>query len=189
MNTDLDTLKSQWQNLDAAPSKADNREEMARKIIRRGIASRSEKIARFYRVNIALCLIWVGISGTFSIERIFPLWLVILMAVYFGVMAFLSFVVLERVKDIDLSRMNVVQAMEYVCRLQKARMWQKAVGFALCLPLMVCLLAYFSRVSSVMLVGGIVGAIFGLFIGFVIDGRIRRQIREMESELRDSTLP
>ena len=186
MNTDLDTLKSQWQNLDAAPSKADNREEMARKIIRRGIASRSEKIARFYRVNIALCLIWVGISGTFSIERIFPLWLVILMAVYFGVMAFLSFMVLERVKDIDLSRMNVVQAMESVCRLQKARMWQKAVG---CLPLMVCLLAYFSRVSSVMLVGGIVGAIFGLFIGFVIDGRIRRQIREMESELRDSTLP
>ena len=168
MNTDLDTLKSQWQNLDAAPSKAHDREEMARKIISRGIASRSEKIARFYRVNIALCLIWVGISGTFSIERIFPLWLV---------------------KDIDLSRMNVVQAMESVCRLQKARMWQKAVGFALCLPLMVCLLAYFSRVSSVMLVGGIVGAIFGLFIGFVIDGRIRRQIREMESELRDSTLP
>lgn len=189
MNTDLDTLKSQWQNLDAAPSKADNREEMARKIIRRGIASRSEKIARFYRVNIALCLIWVGISGTFSIERIFPLWLVISMVIYFGIMALLSYMVLERVRDIDLGRMSVIEAMAAVCRLQKARMWQKVIGYVLCLPLIISMLAYFGKVSEVMLVGGIVGAIFGFFIGFVIDGRIRRQIREMESELRDSTLP
>ncbi len=188
MNTDLDTLKSRWQSLSQSTPSGMNAEETAKNICQGRVASRSGRICKIYRINVALCLIWIGMSGLFIRSPFgFPVWMVITMAAYFGIMALMSYLTLMQARAIDLGRMSVREALDAVCRLKKIRLIHKMIGFSLCVPLMVCLLAYFSQTSEVMLVGGATGAVLGLVIGLMIDQRVRLQIREINSELKSIT--
>jgi len=165
-----------------------NVEETARYICQGRVASRSGKICKIYRKNVVLCLIWIGMSGLFIRSPFgFPVWMVITMAAYFGIMALMSYLTLMQARAIDLGRMSVREALDAVCRLKKIRLTYKIIGLSLCLPLIACLLAYFSQTSEAMLVGGATGAVFGLVIGLMIDQRVRLQIREINSELKSIT--
>lgn len=185
MNTDLDTLKARWQSIDCS-SPTESGCGIPRKAPRK-LTSGLTKLTRIYRVNVGVCVAWIPLSGLMVFGKsLFPLWLVVAMALYFAVMALMSFYVLNRIRDIDPGRMSIVAMLEAVCSLQRTRLIHKIIGCALCLPLLTCLLSVFFRDSEVMFAGGIIGAILGLVIGLMVDSGIRRQIHSLRSELESS---
>ncbi len=185
MNTDLDTLKTCWQNINCSPA-ADSDWNASRFEPRR-LTSGIAKMARIYRINVGLCLAWIPLSGIMALgNNVFPIWLVVAMAAYFAVMAFMSYIVLNQIRDIDPGRMSIVEMLKAVYRLQHTRVVHKVIGLSLCLPLLACLLSVFFRHNEIMFAGGIIGAIFGLVIGLMVDSGVRRQIRIIRSELESS---
>lgn len=187
MTNQFDSLKSQWQSLNAPFSSRGK--AYASEILRRRNLGRVNmnpaRIARVYMRLTAVSAVWVVLSLLMA-RSIYPMWLASVLASFFAIMAAMSYSVREAVLEIDFSRMSVVEALEAVCRFQRKARLQRVAGYMIALPILVMLFYYFAGVSQEMVWGGIAGGVIGGAIGLSIDSKIRRQVKEMKSVLHDA---
>lgn len=187
MTNQFDSLKSQWQSLNAPFSSRGK--AYASEILRRRNLGRVNmnpaRIARVYMRLTAVSAVWVVLSLLMA-RSIYPMWLASVLASFFAIMAAMSYSVREAALEIDFSRMSVVEALEAVCRFQRKSRLQRVAGYMIALPILVMLFYYFAGVSQEMVWGGIAGGVIGGAIGLSIDSKIRRQVKEMKSVLHDA---
>ena len=187
MNSDFENLKSQWQSLNA-PAATDFRsmnESPQRSETR--LVSAPGKIVRIYRRLLIVSVLWIPLSLLFLRIPVFPVWMCIVMALYFAVMSILNNWILNLAHAIDFSRMSVIEALQAVCKLQRSRIIAKTIGACLCLPLISYMIFTFAHYSQSMSIGGVIGGIVGLTCGIMVDSHIRREIRTMRSILEECT--
>lgn len=187
MTNQFDSLKSQWQSLNA-PFSSRGKAYASEILRRRNLGSVNMNPARIARVYMRLTVVsaaWVVLSLLMS-RSIYPMWLASVLASFFAIMAAMCYSVREAALEIDFSRMSVVEALEAVCRFQRKLRLQRAAGYMIALPILVTLFYYFAGVSQEMVWGGITGGVIGGAIGLSIDRKIRRQVKEMKSVLHDA---
>lgn len=187
MNDHLDSIKTQWQSLNAPFSgrgKVYASEILKRRNLGR-VGSNPVRIAGVYRRLTVVSGVWIVLSLLMA-RSLFPMWLSCLMASYFAVMGAMCYSVRESALEIDFSSMSVVRALEAVYGLQRKLLRQRVVGLMIMFPVLMILFYYFSGVSVEMVWGGVAGAVIGLCIGLSLDRRVRRQIKEMKQALEDA---
>ncbi len=148
MNDHLDSIKTQWQSLNAPFSgrgKAYASEILKRRNLGR-VGSNPVRIAGVYRRLTVVSGVWIVLSLLMA-RSLFPMWLSCLMASYFAVMGAMCYSVRESALEIDFSSMSVVRALEAVYGLQRKLLRQRVVGLMIMFPVLMILFYYFSGVS------------------------------------------
>jgi len=182
MDTRLDELKKQWKGLSSAsavfPSgNADEYRPTA------NVRSRREKLQRFYRNISVLAAVWTVLGPLMLYPQgLLPCRDCILLSVFFALMGALSFDMYLRIKRLDFAMMNTCQLLVSVERIYRYFIRNTIIGIVLAVPMLAIMLHSFSSHGSALL-GGVVGAIVGGYIGWVNNKMVRGYLKEIRQEL------
>lgn len=183
----LDELKLEWSriSLDAEKTRLENLQ--LKSILRneRHISVRQRLLNRLRR-QLTVCAIG-------------PLWLIpaksvlynpvlyIAYLLFFVIMAILQIIQIHRLKEIDLSRMSVKDALVKTLEFRRLYHRNKIAGYILSAPVLALLFnVIVSRGDDGMIAGGIIGLVVGLAIGYLLDRGNKKLIRRMADELKRS---
>lgn len=182
MDTRLDDLKKQWKGLSSASvvlnsGNADEYRPTSR------ILSRSKKLQRYYKIISVLAAVWVVLGPLMLYPQgLLHVWGCVLLSAFFALMGAFSFDLYLKIKRLDFANMNTCQLLVSVERIYRRFIITTFIGIALCVPMLAVMLQAFSSHGSALL-GGVVGAIVGGYIGWRKNKTVRVYLKEIRQEL------
>ena len=175
MENELKEFKCRWRNLNSL-NVPDTFCSVSKVVTRR------QSLVRFFRVLTIISAIYVVLGPVSLYELGMPLWLDVVVWLFFVVMSLLCYRDLRLVKKIDFGNMSIVQLLSAVERFATAYVRQQIASIPVAL-IVVSLMLYCFSDDVYALIGGVAGGIIGGIIGFVNDRKVRRYIREIREEL------
>lgn len=186
MDNDLEKLKQHWQGLNNLPPSGRCDRIIPDGITAGKVRSYSQRLIRDYTILIVLSLVWLVLSPFALYNCGLPLWAGVLMSVFFGIMALSCASIRASIQRIDLSGMGVCEVLKCVKEVVVKRRRHQWLGIPLAVGAMAMMFYFFYGINELMLMGGVVGAIFGGVIGLISDMRMRRMLNEMREMLTDA---
>lgn len=182
---ELEDLKKSWQEQTARLDKLEQQNaELRLKLNSNRLSGSKGKLQRIYRSLTIMSIVMIPISLiTFKAIGI-PYYVNIMMAAYFAQSAVVNFYVLMLIKEIDITRVSVKDALAMVINIFKTRRRLRIVECILVIPLMFMLFYSFISDSSA-IVGAIVGGVTGGIVGLKKEFEIRALLRDMQADLQD----
>ena len=181
MNTDFDTLRQNWKQLDTAPGPRAAGQHFCPPDTVNAI-SRRQKLLNYYRRLSIVGIIFIWCSPLTLTRLEFPNWAVGLVTLYFGLMAGLCIMMYRRIRRIDFGNTPIITLLEQVESIYTLYNRQTTIGILLACPILLMML-YFMHANEAAFLGGITGAIVGTIVGIINNIRFRRYIREIRNEL------
>lgn len=176
----IDELKSDWRNIDACYV-TDTNSEIEKRVMQNKVASLGRKFCMINMRMITLCGIGIAMVIPLAEVNLLLMGLIICYYITFGLILFFQ---ARSARKINLCDMSAVEALEAVCRLEKARIMKRRLGVCLALPLLGYLTYVIYLLSGleamyICLAAGVAGAVIGL----VINHRTSKILTEMKSAL------
>lgn len=195
MEKNIDILKENWKRLNdvsavesgAASPDASTLSDAAHDHINinKKTVSRRSRMIRIYRILFVVAMVYI-LVGPFVLKLAgLPIWCLILISLYFAMMALFCWGTLDRIRKINPVTQSVLEALHAVEAVIWFRRIGQIVGLSAAIPLIIVML-YLFRVDEALFLGGVCGAIIGMVIGVVQDREIRGILREIRRELMEA---
>lgn len=190
MERNIDILKASWKRLsdtashsaDGVSSGAASQCEAVNERMNIRTVSRRSRLLRIYRIFFVVAMIYIFVGPMTLREVGLPMWLLVLISLYFGMMACLSWMTIGKIRKIAPAKQNVLEMLRAVEGVIRFRRLAQIVSLLVAVPLLIVML-YMFRVDDALFLGGICGVIFGGVLGIMKDREIREILREIRQEL------
>lgn len=146
-----------------------------------------EKLMARYRAIIMVCIfspIWMlMMNELYQVD----VEVSIVYAFFFLVMALANYYMYQLIGKVDCSRMSIKEALVATTKVEETRQKVKLLGWILGLPLIIIMFDVFKEMGHPEIIyGACVGLVIGGVIGYFIERKTRRLIRELRQTLADA---
>ena len=185
---DLDGLKSQWKSMELRINQLEkDNKSLEMRITRDHMKGVREKLMARYRAIIMVCIfspIWMlMMNELYQVD----VEVSIVYAFFFLVMALANYYMYQLIGKVDCSRMSIKEALVATTKVEETRQKVKLLGWILGLPLILILFDVFNEIGHPEVIyGGFAGIVIGGVIGYFIERKTRRLIRELRQTLADA---
>lgn len=185
---DIDELKSQWKSMELRIDhlKKDNKQLLSRISGDRMKGVRGKLMAR-YRSIIMVCVL--SPSWVVLMDKIWNLdnEILIIYTFFFVVMALANYYMYRLIGKVDCSVMSIKEALVATAKVEDTRQKVKLLGWILAVPLMIIMFDVFEEMGhSEVIYGACAGLIIGGVVGYFVERKTRRLIRELRQTLADA---
>lgn len=185
---DLDGLKSQWKSMELRINQLEkDNKSLEMRITRDRMKGVREKLMARYRAIIMVCI--------FS-----PIWMLMMNELYqvdvevsivytffFLVMALANYYMYRLIGKVDCSTMSIKEALMTTVKVEETRQRVKLLGWILGLPLILIMLDVFKEMGHPEVIyGACAGLVIGGVVGYFIERKTGRLIRELRQTLADA---
>lgn len=186
MDNNLEDLKKHWRGLSSAQGVQNPFADAPGPMSGGRMQSRRSKLMRSFRVIGIIGAAYVVLAPMLLYPmEMFPMWALALIAVYFAICSAMSWKQYADVAALDFAGMTTVDLLTQVRRIYCDFIRQTYVGIGMCVLILGMMLWYFYADPAVFL-GGVCGALLGGLIGWNRNRKMRRYLREIESELQSA---
>lgn len=185
---DLDGLKSQWKSMELRINQLEkDNKSLEMRITRDHMKGVREKLMARYRAIIMVCIfspIWMlMMNELYQVD----VEVSIVYAFFFLVMALANYYMYQLIGKVDCSRMSIKEALVATTKVEETRQKVKLLGWILGLPLIIIMFDVFKEMGHPEIIyGACVGLVIGGVIGYFIERKTRRLIRELRQTLADA---
>ena len=185
---DLDGLKSQWKSMELRINQLEkDNKSLEMRITRDHMKGVREKLMARYRAIIMVCIfspIWMlMMNELYQVD----VEVSIVYAFFFLVMALANYYMYQLIGKVDCSRMSIKEALVATTKVEETRQKVKLLGWILGLPLIIIMFDVFKEMGHPEIIyGACVGLVIGGVIGYFIERKTRRLIRELRKTLADA---
>ncbi|MBR5332394.1 MAG: hypothetical protein IKV32_03745 [Muribaculaceae bacterium] len=185
---DIDELKSQWKSMELRIDRLekDNKQLLSRISSDRMKGVRGKLIAR-YRAIIMVCVLspsWIVLMDKmweFDNE------ILIIYTFFFFVMALANYYMCRLIEKIDSSVMSIKEALVATAKVEDTRQKVKLLGWILAVPLTIIMFDVFQEIGHPEVIyGACAGLVIGGVVGYLVERKTRRLIRELRQTLADA---
>lgn len=183
----LDELKQSWKDMNAALKRADAMNtELRQQLTMANMRPQRERLRHIFKLLMIVSFLspWLVCSSFYSLN-LAPVWLAIVLSLFFLWNGTANAILYYRVGKVDLNLMSVKEALVSVLDFKKLRCRFKIVNMSAGIPIVILMLWYFSMNEGSIDYAGIIGGVIGAVLGIKIDRNIRKQLKELEATLRD----
>ncbi|MDE6084771.1 MAG: hypothetical protein K2G40_00005 [Muribaculaceae bacterium] len=183
---ELEELKKSWQSQSARIDRLENENaRLRRKVEGSRINGSRGKLLRTYRVLCIVSLVMMPFC-IMSFPRLdIPSYLTVVFAIFFAQATLVNFYVYMRIREIDITKVSVKDALEMVISLTRLRQRLRLLEMVLALPVIVLFFLALYQNDSYGLIGGIFGGVIGGIVGLKKEFEIRGLLRSMQSDLEE----
>ena len=185
---DIDDLKSQWKSMELRINQLEkDNKSLEMRITRDHMKGVREKLMARYRAIIMVCIfspIWMlMMNELYQVD----VEVSIVYAFFFLVMALANYYMYQLIGKVDCSRMSIKEALVATTKVEETRQKVKLLGWILGLPLIIIMFDVFKEMGHPEIIyGACVGLVIGGVIGYFIERKTRRLIRELRQTLADA---
>ena len=185
---DIDELKSQWKSMELRIDhlEKDNKQLLSRISGDRMKRVRGKLMAR-YRSIIMVCVL--SPSWVVLMDKIWNLdnEILIIYTFFFVVMALANYYMYRLIGKVDCSVMSIKEALVATAKVEDTRQKVKLLGWILAVPLMIIMFDVFEEMGHPEVIyGACAGLIMGGVVGYFVERKTRRLIRELRQTLADA---
>ena len=186
---DIDGLKSQWKLMELRINQLekDNR-SLEMRITRDRMKGVRGKLMARYRSLIVVCML--SPSWIVLMDRMYPHLdneVAIVYTFFFVVMALANYYMFRLIAKIDCSVMSIKEALIVTTKVEDTRQKVKLLGWILGVPLIIMMFDVFKEMGHPeVLYGAYVGILIGASVGYLVERKTRRLIRELRQTLADA---
>lgn len=185
---DIDELKSQWKSMELRIDhlEKDNKQLLSRISGDRMKGVRGKLMAR-YRSIIMVCVL--SPSWVVLMDKIWNLdnEILIIYTFFFVVMALANYYMYRLIGKVDCSVMSIKEALVATAKVEDTRQKVKLLGWILAVPLMIIVFDVFEEMGHPEVIyGACAGLIMGGVVGYFVERKTRRLIRELRQTLADA---
>ena len=185
---DIDELKSQWKSMELRIDhlEKDNKQLLSRIRGDRMKGVRGKLMAR-YRSIIMVCVL--SPSWVVLMDKIWNLdnEILIIYTFFFVVMALANYYMYRLIGKVDCSVMSIKEALVATAKVEDTRQKVKLLGWILAVPLMIIMFDVFEEMGHPEVIyGACAGLIMGGVVGYFVERKTRRLIRELRQTLADA---
>lgn len=185
---DIDELKSQWKSMELRIDhlEKDNKQLLSRISGDRMKGVRGKLMAR-YRSIIMVCVL--SPSWVVLMDKIWNLdnEILIIYTFFFVVMALANYYMYRLIGKVDCSVMSIKEALVATAKVEDTRQKVKLLGWILAVPLMIIMFDVFEEMGHPEVIyGACAGLIMGGVVGYFVERKTRRLIRELRQTLADA---
>lgn len=184
----IDELKRQWKSMELriGQLEKDNKQLLSRISGDRMKGVRGKLMAR-YRAIIMVCIfspLWIVLMDkTLNLDDE----IIIIYTFFFLVMALANYYMYKLIAKIDCYKMSIKEALVATTKVEDTRQKVKLLGWILAVPLVIILFRVFSEMGHPEVIYGACGGIvIGGLIGYFVERKTRRLIRELRQTLSDA---
>ncbi|MBR5550879.1 MAG: hypothetical protein IKV83_03035 [Muribaculaceae bacterium] len=177
----IDELKSQWKSMELRIDRLekDNKSLISR-ISNERMKSVREKLLARYRALIIVCIfspLWmVLMNNLHHVDIEVP----IVYAFFFLVMALANYYMYQLIGKVDCSKLTIKEALIAVTKVEETRQNVKLLGWIFGLPLIIIMFDVFKEMGHPEIIyGACVGLVIGGVVGYLVERKTRRLIREL----------
>ena len=185
---DLDGLKSQWKSMELRINQLEkDNKSLEMRITRDRMKGVREKLMARYRAIIMVCI--------FS-----PIWMLMMNELYqvdvevsivytffFLVMALANYYMCRLIGKVECSTMSIKDALMATLKVEETRQRVKLLGWILGLPLILIMFDVFKEMGHPEVIyGACAGLVIGGVVGYFIERKTGRLIRELRQTLADA---
>ena len=186
---DIDDLKLQWKSMELRINQLEkDNKSLEMRITRDRMKGVRGKLMARYRSLIVVCML--SPSWILLIDRMYPHLdneVAIVYTFFFVVMALANYYMYRLIGKVDCSVMSIKEALVATTKVEETRQKVKLLGWILGLPLILILFDVFNEIGHPEVIyGGFAGIVIGGVIGYFIERKTRRLIRELRQTLADA---
>lgn len=182
---DLDKLRNNWNSIDI-PSGATS--ERVRKLESKVRTTRVDTLRdKLFRITINLVIVSVfGLLTIVPFVSDTPI-MAMTAGAYFVLLGILNFGRAMTIRQINMSRLTVRDALLAVYRVERQRIVCRAIGITCAVPLLIYMLLTFADIyGRWMLYGALIGVLAGACIGLAVNHRTTALLKDLKSQLYDT---
>ena len=186
---DIDELKSQWKSMELRINQLEkDNKSLEMRITRDRMKGVRGKLMARYRSLIVVCML--SPSWVVLMDKMYPHLdneVAIVYTFFFVVMALANYYMCRLIGKVDCSVMSIKEALMAVTKVEETRQRVKLLGWILGVPLVLILFDVFKEIGHPEVIyGGFVGLVIGGVVGYFIERKTRRLIRELRQTLADA---
>lgn len=186
---DIDDLKSQWKSMELRINQLEkDNKSLEMRITRDRMKGVRGKLMARYRSLIVVCML--SPSWIVLMDRMYPHLdneVAIVYTFFFVVMALANYYMYRLIGKVDCSVMSIKEALVATTKVEETRQKVKLLGWILGLPLIIIMFDVFKEMGHPEIIyGACVGLVIGGVIGYFIERKTRRLIRELRQTLADA---
>lgn len=185
---DLDGLKSQWKSMELRINQLEkDNKSLEMRITRDRMKGVREKLMARYRAIIMVCIfspIWMlMMNELYQVD----VEVSIVYAFFFLVMALANYYMYRLIGKVDCSTMSIKEALMATVKVEETRQRVKLLGWILGLPLILIMFDVFKEMGHPEVIyGACAGLVIGGVVGYFIERKTGRLIRELRQTLADA---
>ena len=185
---DLDGLKSQWKSMELRINQLEkDNKSLEMRITRDRMKGVREKLMARYRAIIMVCIfspIWMlMMNELYQVD----VEVSIVYAFFFLVMALANYYMYRLIGKVDCSTMSIKEALMATVKVEETRQRVKLLGWILGLPLILIMFDVFKEIGHPEVIyGACAGLVIGGVVGYFIERKTGRLIRELRQTLADA---
>lgn len=185
---DLDGLKSQWKSMELRINQLEkDNKSLEMRITRDRMKGVREKLMARYRAIIMVCIfspIWMlMMNELYQVD----VEVSIVYAFFFLVMALANYYMYRLIGKVDCSTMSIKEALMATVKVEETRQRVKLLGWILGLPLILIMFDVFKEMGHPEVIyGACTGLVIGGVVGYFIERKTGRLIRELRQTLADA---
>ncbi len=185
---DLDGLKSQWKSMELRINQLEkDNKSLEMRITSDRMKGVREKLMARYRAIIMVCIfspIWMlMMNELYQVD----VEVSIVYAFFFLVMALANYYMHRLIGKVDCSTMSIKEALMATVKVEETRQRVKLLGWILGLPLILIMFDVFKEMGHPEVIyGACAGLVIGGLVGYFIERKTGRLIRELRQTLADA---
>ena len=185
---DLDGLKSQWKSMELRINQLEkDNKSLEMRITRDRMKGVREKLMARYRAIIMVCIfspIWMlMMNELYQVD----VEVSIVYAFFFLVMALANYYMYRLIGKVDCSTMSIKEALMATVKVEETRQRVKLLGWILGMPLILIMFDVFKEIGHPEVIyGACAGLVIGGVVGYFIERKTGRLIRELRQTLADA---
>lgn len=185
---DLDGLKSQWKSMELRINQLEkDNKSLEMRITSDRMKGVREKLMARYRAIIMVCIfspIWMlMMNELYQVD----VEVSIVYAFFFLVMALANYYMYRLIGKVDCSTMSIKEALMATVKVEETRQRVKLLGWILGLPLILIMFDVFKEMGHPEVIyGACAGLVIGGVVGYFIERKTGRLIRELRQTLADA---
>lgn len=185
---DLDGLKTQWKSMELRINQLEkDNKSLEMRITRDHMKGVREKLMARYRAIIMVCIfspIWMlMMNELYQVD----VEVSIVYAFFFLVMALANYYMYRLIGKVDCSTMSIKEALMATVKVEETRQRVKLLGWILGLPLILIMFDVFKEMGHPEVIyGACAGLVIGGVVGYFIERKTGRLIRELRQTLADA---
>lgn len=185
---DLDGLKSQWKSMELRINQLEkDNKSLEMRITRDRMKGVRDKLMARYRAIIMVCIfspIWMlMMNELYQVD----VEVSIVYAFFFLVMALANYYMYRLIGKVDCSTMSIKEALMATVKVEETRQRVKLLGWILGLPLILIMFDVFKEMGHPEVIyGACAGLVIGGVVGYFIERKTGRLIRELRQTLADA---
>lgn len=183
---DIEDLRRQWQAVNLRVDDLERRNrQLTSELSRHKAVGLRQRLMRYRMRSTLICLALPLILAPVLINLHGTSWLfLVTYMLFFWIMAGSNFMIWRSLSRIDISSATTGEAILNVYNVHRYIRFGRVLGWSLAVPLLVWMFSIFYDVGdSGMIWGGWAGLLVGLAIGFCVDYRQRKMLRQLRLEI------